>query len=316
MANPIGKIRALWLRLRGIANGGSANEDFATELESHVAMHTEDGIRSGLSAPDARRRALIALRGMEQTRQAYRERATLPGLESLMQDVRFGVRMLARKPGFAAVVILTLAIGIGASATVFTWIDAVMIQPLSGVAEPNSLVTVESVTPDGQWVPNSYPDFTDFRDHLKLFDGVAATRPEAVSVGSDIHADRVWGELVSGNFFSVLGVQPEVGRLFLASEAGDTPGAYPVAVISDRYWRSHYGADRSAIGRTIRVNQHELTIVGVAPPAFHGSMPVTAYDVWIPYLEQSVLNGVPEWMLRDRQDRNMLAIARVKHGAT
>src|SRR5580658_413936 len=104
MANPIGKIRALWLRLRGMANSGSANEDFAAELESHVAMHTEDGIRCGLSAPEARRRALIALRGMEQTRQAYRERGTLPGLESLRQDVRFGVRMLARNPGFAAVV--------------------------------------------------------------------------------------------------------------------------------------------------------------------------------------------------------------------
>ncbi|MGP8251263.1 MAG: ADOP family duplicated permease [Terracidiphilus sp.] len=316
MANPMGKMRALWLRLCGMVNGGSANEDFAAELESHVAMHTEDGIRSGLSAPEARRQALIALRGMEQTRQAYRERGTLPWLESLMQDLRFGVRILARNPGFAAVVILTLAIGIGASSTVFTWIDAVMIQPLSGVAEPNSLVTLESVTPDGQWVPNSYPDFADFRDHLKLFDGVAVTRPEALSVGSDNHADRVWAELVSGNFFSVLGVKPETGRLFLASEAGDTPGAYPVAVISDRYWRSHYGADRSAVGRTIRVNQHELTIVGVAPPAFHGSMPVTAYDLWIPYMEQSVLNGVPEWMLRNRQNRNMLAIARVKHGVT
>jgi hypothetical protein len=135
-------------------------------------------------------------------------------------------------------------------------------------------------------------------------------------VGSEGHADRVWGELVSGNFFSVLGVQAETGRLFRPSEYGDAPGAYPVVVISDRYWRAHYGADPAITGRTIRINQHELTIVGVAAPAFHGSMPVAAFDVWVPYMEQSALNGVKLWMLRDRHDRNMLGIARLKQGVT
>ena len=316
MAGAAGKLRALWLRLRGVAGGDRAGDDFAAELESHLAMHIEDGIRSGLSAEQARRRALIALRGVEQTRQAYRDRATLTWLESLIQDVRFGLRMLARNPGFTSVVVLTLAVGIGASSTVFTWIDAVLLQPLGGVAEPSRLVTLESVTPDGEWVPNSYPDFIDFRDHLKLFDGVAVTRPAALSAGSDDRAERIWAELVSGNFFAVLGVKPELGRMFLPKEFGDTPGAYPVAVISDRYWRTHYGADPNLIGRTIRINQHELTIVGVAPAAFHGSIPASAYDIWIPYMEQPLLNGVPEWMLRNRQNRNMLAIARVKQGVT
>jgi hypothetical protein len=258
MANAIGKVLAWWLRLRGTVNGDSQNQEFATELEAHVAMHTQEGIRSGLSATDARRQALIALRGVEQTRQAYRERSTLPWVERLMQDLRFGLRMLNRNPGFTVVVVFTLAVGIGASSTVFTWINAVLIQPLGSVAEPDHLVTLESVTADGEWVPNSYPDFIDFRDHLKLFDGVAVTRPEALSVGNDNHADRVWAELVSGNYFAVLSVKPELGRTFLASEAGDTPGAYPVAVVSDRYWRSHYGADRLIAGKTIRVNQHEL----------------------------------------------------------
>jgi hypothetical protein len=102
----------------------------------------------------------------------------------------------------------------------------------------------------------------------------------------------------------------------LPSESGDVPGAFPVAVISDRYWRSHYGADPSVVGKTIRINQHELTIVGVAAPEFHGSIPVTSFDVWVPYMEQTVLNGVKEWMLRDRHDRNMLGIARLKPGVT
>ena len=310
------KLRSLCLRLRGLFGIRDENDEFSVELESHIAMHTEDGIRSGLAPQEARRRALIRLGGAEQTRQAWRERRTLPWVESLVQDVRFGFRMLARNRAFTTVVVLTLAIGIGVSATAFTWINGVLLQPLGGVADPGRLVTLESVTPGGAWVPNSYPDYIDFRQHLKLVNGIAVTKPAAFSVGKEDHADRVWGELVSGNFFAVLGVIPEQGRVFLPAEYGDTPGAFPVVVISDRYWRAHLNTDPDIVGKTLRINQHELTIVGVTPPAFHGSMPVTAYDLWIPYMQQPVLNGVSTWMLRDRHNRNMLGIARLKQGVT
>jgi predicted permease len=288
--------------------------DFAAELDSHVALHTEDGVRAGLTRTEARRQALIRLGGAEQTRQAQRERRTLPWIEDLLHDLRYGLRMMARNPSFSAVAVLTLAIGIGATTTAFTWINAVMLQPLGGVADPSRLVTVESVTPGGEFVPSSYPDFIDFRKYLKLIDGIAVTHPVAFSVGKEDHADRVWGELVSGNFFDVLGVKPEVGRLFLPAEFADAPGKFPIAVISDRYWRSHFNADPSIVGRTILINQHELTVVGVAAPAFHGSIPVTAFDLWVPYMEQPALNSVQEWMLRDRHNRNMLGIARLKQG--
>jgi predicted permease len=308
------KLRAFVLRLRGLFRARPSAADFAAELESHVALHTEDGIRAGLSRQEARRQALIRLGGAEQTRQAQRERRTLPWIEDLLHDLRYGLRMMARNPSFTAVAVLTLAVGIGATTTAFTWINSVMLQPLGGVADPNRLVDVESVTPGGEFVPNSYPDFIDFRKYLKLIDGIAVTHITAFSVGKEDHADRVWGELVSGNFFDVLGVKPEVGRLFLPSEYADAPGKFPIAVISDRYWRSHYNADPSIVGRTILVNQHELTVVGVAAPAFHGSMPVTAFDLWVPYMEQPALNSVQEWMLRDRHNRNMLGIARLKQG--
>jgi predicted permease len=310
------KLRVLWIRLRGFFSAQHADADFDAELESHVAMHTEDGIRAGLTPAEARRQALIRLGGAEQTRQAYRERRTLPWLESLLQDTRYGLRMMVRNRAFTAIAVLTLAIGIGVSTTAFTWIHAVLLQPLGGVAEPGRLVALESVTPNGDFVTSSYPDYIDFRDHLKLLDGIAVTRPAAFSVGQDDHAERVWGELVSGNFFAVLGVRPALGRMFLPAEYGDTPGAYPIAVISNRYWRSHYGADPAIVGKTIRINQHELTIVGVAPPVFHGSMPVIAFDLWVPYMQQPVLNGSPVWMLRDRHNRNMLGIARLKQGVT
>jgi predicted permease len=308
------KLRAFILRLRGLFRARPSAADFAAELESHVALHTEDGIRAGLTPAEARRQALVRLGGAEQTRQAHRQRRTLPWIEDLLHDLRYGLRMMARNPSFTAVAVLTLAIGIGATTTAFTWVNSVMLQPLGGVADPSRLVDVESVTPGGEFVPSSYPDFIDFRKDLKLIDGIAVTHITAFSVGKEDHADRVWGELVSGNFFDVLGVKLEAGRLFLPSEYADAPGKFPIAVISDRYWRSHYNADPSIVGRTILVNQHQLTVVGVAAPAFHGSMPVTAFDLWVPYMEQPALNSVQEWMLRDRHNRNMLGIARLKQG--
>jgi len=309
-------LRALGARLRGLFRAHFADVDFNAELASHVDLHTDDGIRAGLTPAEARRQALIRLGGAEQTRQAHRERRTFPWFESLIQDVRFGFRMLVRNRAFTAVAVLTLAIGIGVSSTAFTWIHAVLLQPLGGVSDPGRLVTLESVTPNDGLVPNSYPDYIDFRDHLKLLDGIAVTKPVALSVGRQDHAERVWGELVSGNFFAVLGVKPTLGRIFLPAEYGDTPGAFPIVVVSDRYWRSHFAADPSVVGKTLRINQHDLTIVGVAPPAFHGSMPVTAFDLWVPYMQQPVLNGVQERMLRDRHNRNMLGIARLKQGVT
>jgi predicted permease len=237
-------------------------------------------------------------------------------MTALLQDIRHALRMMLRNPGFTLVTVLTLAIGITASATVFGWVDSILLHPLSGVDRPDRVMVLETVTQGGDFVPNSYPDYIDFRDHLKLVDGVAVTRPAAFSVGREEHAERVWGELVSGNYFSVLKVKPEWGRTFLPDEYGDKPGAFPVAVISDRFWRSHFAANPQIVGKTIRVNQHELTIVGVAAPEFHGSMPGEAFDLWVPYMMQPVLNGVQDWMLRDRQNRNMLGFARLKDGVT
>src|SRR5215472_1930233 len=289
-------------------------EDYAQEISAHLALEADELKSEGIAADEAQRRAKVAFGNATVSRERFAVRGRAVWLENLLHDVRYGVRVLLRRPGFTLVATLTLAIGIASSTTVFTWIDSVLLQPMSGVADPGRLVMLESVTPNGEWVPNSYPDFIDFRDHLRLFAGIAVSHPAAFSVGREDHSERVWGELVSGNFFAVLGVKPETGRMFLPSEFGDTPGAYPVAVISDRYWRSHFNADPSIVGKTLRINQHELTIVGVAAPAFHGSMPVAAFDLWVPYMEQPVLNGVALWMMHDRHDRNMLGIARLKPG--
>jgi hypothetical protein len=143
-----GNLRAFWLRLWGVLGRGDAQQDFEAELESHIAMHTEEALRGGLNADEAHRQALLRLGGAEQTRQAWRDRRTFAWLEGLLQDARFGIRMLVRNRAFTAVAILTLAVGIGVSATAFTWIHAVLLQPLGGVADPERLATLESVTPN------------------------------------------------------------------------------------------------------------------------------------------------------------------------
>jgi predicted permease len=296
--------------------GKRAARDFAEEIQAHLQLEADELEAEGLSRREAGRSARVAFGSPTVAQERFNLMNRPVWLENLAQDIRYGLRIMARDRAFTAVAALTLAIGIGVSTTAFTWIDAVLRQPLSGVSEPNRLVTLESVTPNGEWVPNSYPDYMDFRDHLKLFDGIAVSHPGSFSVGNADHAELVRGELVSGNFFAVLGVAPQVGRVFLPAEYGDKPGAFPVAVLSDRYWRSHYGANPGVVGTTIRINQHELTIAGVAPPAFHGSIPVTAFDLWVPYMQQPTLNGVQHWMLRDRHDRNMLGIARLKPNVT
>jgi predicted permease len=223
---------------------------------------------------------------------------------------------LRRSPGFTAVAVLTLALGIGASTTVFSWIDAVLLHPLPGVEKADELVAFENFAPDGAFLTTSYLDYRDYRDHLTSLAGIAATQIEALSIGSEPHAQQVWGEMVTGNYFAVLRVRPVLGRVFAPDEYGDKPNAYPIAVISPRLWQSYFNGDPSIVGKTIRVNQHDLTIVGVAPPDFRGTLSGLAFDVWIPLMMHPQIQGVGEWMLRDRQTRQLFCIARLKPGVT
>ena len=136
--------------------------------------------------------------------------------------------------------VITLAIGISASTTVFTWIDGVLLRPLPGVERPNELVAFENFAPDGTFLTTSYPDYRDYRDHLNSLAGIAATQIEPLSIGSEPHARQVWGEMVTGNYFSVLGVKPILGRFFLPDEFGEKTNGYPIAVISSRLWQSYF----------------------------------------------------------------------------
>ena len=238
-------------------------------------------------------------------------------MRTLWRDLNFGLRLFLASPGMTAVAVLTLALGIAANTTVFSWIDGLLLRPFPGARDSHQLAVLEMITPEAPNGANqtSYLDYRDYRYNLKSLAGLAVHRDEVFSLGDVASAQAVWGELVSGNYFGVLGVKPAYGRTFTAEEDGDKPGAYPVAVISYGFWRRRFHADHRAIGRTLRVNQRELTVVGVAPPEFRGTMPGLAFDIWVPVTMATELGLLDEAAFRDRGNRGLYAVARLKPGA-
>jgi len=237
-------------------------------------------------------------------------------VRTLIQDLRYGFRLALKKPGTAVVAVLTLAVGIGATTTVFSWIDGTLLRPIQGVAGADHLTSFETLAPDGRAMTTSYLDYRDYRDHLKLVSGIALFRPTVFSLGQENRPMRVFGELVSGNYFAVLGVKAGMGRTFSTDEFGDNEGAYPVAVIGHGLWRSVFNSDPNIIGQTIRVNRQQLTVVGVAPANFYGGMSGLAEQIWIPATMAVKLNAMPDWMLQDRNSRMFFGIARLGPAVT
>jgi predicted permease len=290
------------------------------ELDGYLESAVEEKMRRGQGWGMTRDQALRAARAELGSPAAVKDKMHETGWESLVeaawQDLRFAFRMMRKNPAFTLVAVLTLAVGIGATTTVYGWIDTVLVHPLPGVERPGEIVAIESLTPGGQPTTTSYPDIIDFRDHLQLV-RVAAARHTAVSVGEPENSQQVAAQFVSGNYFDVLGVKPELGRVFAPEEYGDAAGAFPVAVISDRLWRARFNSDAQIAGKTIKVNRHELTIVGVVPAEFPGSTPGLTFDVWVPNVMRPLLNGFhTDWQIKDRHNRDMLAFARLKPGVT
>ena len=235
-------------------------------------------------------------------------------MRSLYEDLRYAIRVLRGSPGFTAVAVLTLALGIAANTTVFGWIDTLLVRPFPGVAGDRRLAAIETVSPNGEYSTTSYRDYRDYRDSLQSFSGLAASLLNAFNVGPVDNPRRIFGEYVSGNYFAVLGVKPVRGRAFLPSEYGDKPGAFPVAVISYRLWRSLFKGDPGVVGRTIHVNRYELTVAGIAPDEFRGTMPGMVVEIWIPVNMAPLMNGQGDWLLEDRGARQMWVTARLKPG--
>ena len=238
-------------------------------------------------------------------------------LQTLRQDIRFSFKLFVSNPKFTLVAVLTLALGIAVTSSVFSWIDSVLLHPYPGVNDTRGLALIETETPSGEHlVASSYLDYRDYRENLKLVSAVAIGRFTPLSVGLPGNTERAWAELVSANYFDVLKVKPILGRSFLPEEGADKPGAFPVAVISYRMWQNRYHGDRNVLGKVIRLNRHQLTIVGVVPPEFRGSTVGLVYDVWMP-ITMAAEMGTGNGTLNYRACRDLTStIVRLKPGVT
>src|SRR5262245_24463060 len=201
-------------------------------------------------------------------------------MQTLWQDLRYGARMLLKNSGFTLVAALTLALGIGANTTIFSVLNALLLKPLPGIADQERIVQI-GMTANGQGFNSvSYADYRDYRDQNSTFAGIAAESEQQFHFGSDKTAERIKGALVTGNYFEVLGVRMAQGRSLRSDEA-EIEGASPVAVISERLWRGQFGAE-AVVGKTISLNSHPYTVIGVAAE-FRGTSPLDENtDVWIP----------------------------------
>ena len=231
-------------------------------------------------------------------------------MNSFWQDVRYSLRLLRKSPGFAIVAVITLALGIGANTTIFSWINSTLLNPIPGVAKTGELVfvTLGKNAQSPYWL--TYSDFAHLREHTQSLSGLAAFSMIPTNLTGTGKPERVWGTLASANYFDVLGVTPIRGRGFLPAE-DQTPGGAPVAVISYRLWQTRFRGSESTVGHLISINQHTYSIVGVTPPSFQGSLTAYRSDIWIPVMmEQQILpNGD---LIHNHGDFWLLAVGRLK----
>jgi predicted permease len=234
----------------------------------------------------------------------------------MIRDLRFAIRALRGSPGFALLAVMTLAVGLASTTIAFCWVEKMVLSPIPGSRDMATLAGIESVMPTGSFQTNSVIEYLGFRDNLKLVSSVAASDTGAFTLGEGGGARRVWGELVTGNLFSTLGVKPYTGRLFRQGEIEDKLGAYPMAVISYRLWKQEFGADPEVLGKPIVVNRHKLTLIGVTEPEFRGTISGAAFDIWIPWtmtVELGVENKAAfEW----KGSRGWNVLARLKPGVS
>ena len=309
-------LRAWFSRAAGLFQKERRDRELADEIESNLRMHIDDNVRAGMTPAEARRQALLKFGSVESAKESYRDQRGIPLLETLWQDVHFGLRMLRKSASFTIVAVLTLALGVGANATVFSWVRALLLNPLPGVVAANHVVALETLTPDGNWEPTSYLDFRDLRDNCKLVEAMSVTKPMALAAGDRESVERVWGEAVSGNFFEMLGIEPALGRFFSTGEVDQQQSAHPLLIISHSYWVSHYHADPGVIGASVRINHFPYTVIGVAPEEFHGSMPGLSFDAWVPATMYGQLASTGDNTLLDRKWRTFRVLARLAPGVS
>jgi len=258
-------LRAWMLRLSGVFSKRRREREFAAELESHLEMHIDDNLRAGMPLAEARRQAILSLGGVEQTKQSYRERGTMPSIEGILQDLRFAGRQLIKNPGFCCTTIFVMALGMGACVAVFAFVDATLIKPLP-YWQPNRLV---NVTERVAMIPRanlSYPDYLDWKSRNHVLSSLAVWGQQGYLLSTPSGVQEVTGGRVSDGFFATLGVAPLMGRDFYKGE--DLPSAPHTVILSYAGWQKWFGGRPQVIGQEVTLSGDAYTIVGVLPQSF------------------------------------------------
>lgn len=297
---------------RTLTRRAAADEDLDEELRQYAEAAADEHQARGLSRAAAERAAWREIGDAIRVRERVRDAGWEHVVETFVADLRLAGRTLGKSPLFSAVVVLVVALGAGAVTTVFSAMHAILLRPLPGVADADRLVSIQPSRRDGRpEAQGSYPHYVYLRDRSRALDGVAAWGRVSLTIAADAGGTAVFGNMVSGNYFDVLGVRPALGRFF-AQEEDRTPGAHPVVVVSHAFWRSSLGGASAAIGGTVLVSGVPFTVIGVAPPGFHGIYTGIRADAWVPLMMQpqlrprsSLAHGSWTWLfgrLRDGVD--------------
>ncbi len=312
-------ISDLLFRLRALFRRKSMEAELDEELRAHFENQVERYVGSGLPREEAARRVRLEFGGLDEVKEECRDARGVKFIETTIQDLRYGLRMLVKNPGFTAVAVLSLGLGIGANTTIFTIVNALLFR-LPAIAEPNRLLEVWNQNQQGSglehYLPLAYPDYLHYRDYNLVFSGLAAFDgdPRMTSWSRAGQGERAQCGLVSGNFFDVLGVKAALGRTFLPDEDA-MGGAHPVVVLSHRFWQQRLGADPGVLGKTFNINGTDFIAVGVAPGEFKGVLVGIQPDFWTPLARTSAITHDPNF-LTNRHTSWLFGIGRLKPGKT
>jgi predicted permease len=260
------RLRAWVIRFAGLWSGARRERELSDEIESHLQLHIDDNLRSGMRPEQARRDAILKLGGVEPAKEAYRDRRGIPLVENLLRDTRYAIRQLRKNPGFTSTAVLVLGLGICASVAIFAFVDATLIKPLP-YRDPARLVGLFETVQFCPRCPLSYPDYLDWKRLNKVFTAVEAFEDTGLTLRTDSGAEMVGGAQVTAGFFKTLGVTPMLGRDFRAGE--DFPAAPRAVMLSYSAWQKRYAGNTAVLGRTVTLNGDASTIVGVLPADFH-----------------------------------------------
>ena len=304
------------LRLKSIFRRRQAERELDEELRFHLEQKIEEGVAEGLSPEEARYRALRAMGGLEQQKEEMRDVRRVHWLTDFVDDVRYAMRSLRRTPGLTAFVVITIALGIGMTATPFSMLDALIFRPYP-VPHPGNVVTLVSTSRDNSFENYSYREYLDIRDHTKSYDGVIANADlGAVGFSAEPGATPLvrGGMMVSGNYFRVLGVEPRLGRGFREDE-DQVPGRDAVVVLGSDFWKREFAGNPAVVGRIVRLNGTSFAVIGVAPETFPGMLIFSRPDFYMPLAMARVFSTNPQKnFFIDRDDRELTLRARLKPG--